>query len=329
VSSFRVVFSPDFPRLTDGTLRFAEGFEELFAAAGVVAEMIPGPAVPELRPDQLRDADALLLYAARLTAASLEGADRLKLVARAGAGLDAVDLEACAARGITVTNTPDGVRRPMASAALLAILALSFRLLPKDRITRAGEWERADELVGGGLTGETLGLIGAGNIGGELLRLAAPFEMRPLVYDPYLDADACARLGAEPVALDELLRRSRFVCVLAPLTPETFHLLDATRLGLMRKDAYLVNIARGPIVEEAALIAALEAEGLAGALLDVFEAEPLPRDSRLTEFDNVILTPHSLCVSSESYRMTNESATESVLAVARGEVPRHVVTPLP
>jgi phosphoglycerate dehydrogenase-like enzyme len=252
---FRIVYSPDFPQLPEGGLRFG-GWEGL-DVPGVSREVLPGPPRPEIAPEQLQGVDALCLYAMKVTEASLAGADRLKIVARAGVGFDNVAVDALTERGIVVTNTPDTVRRPMASAGLLALLALAYKFPQKERITRNGEWERFGELAGTGLTGRTLGVIGAGSIGGELLRLVEPLEMRRIVYDPYLDRAAAAAGGFELIALEELLERVDYLCITAPLTAETHHVLNAERLALMNPTAQIINISRGPLIEESALIDAL------------------------------------------------------------------------
>ena len=322
---FRIVYSPDFPQFPEGGLRFG-GWEGL-DAPGISREVLPGPPRPEIAPEQLEGADALCLYAMKLTEASLEGADRLKIVARAGVGFDNVPVKALTERGIIVTNTPETVRRPMASAGLLALLALAYRLPQKERITRNGEWERFGELAGTGLTGRTLGVIGAGNIGGEFLRLVEPLEMRRIVYDPFLDRAAAAAGGFELVALEDLLEQVDFLCITAPLTDETHHLLNAERLALMKPTAQIVNISRGPLIDEPALIDALREGRIAGAHLDVFEQEPVAPENPLLSMENVNVTPHCLGVSEELYVRTNRSVTQSLLDVMAGRVPENALNP--
>jgi phosphoglycerate dehydrogenase-like enzyme len=172
-----------------------------------------------------------------------------------------------------------------------------------------------------GLRGRALGIVGLGNVGRELVHLVRPFEPRILAADPY----AASLDGVELVELEQLLREADFVCLTCPLTEETRHLMNAERLAMMKPTAFLVNIARGPIVDQAALTEALQARRIAGAALDVFEQEPISPDDPLLALDNVILTPHAVCLTDEHFALTGRNVCESVLAVAQGRVPRDVV----
>jgi D-3-phosphoglycerate dehydrogenase len=272
---------------------------------------------------ELSGLDVLIALQPYVTARSLEHADRLSLVARVGVGLDRIDLAACTRRGVLVTTAPDGVRRPLATGAMAFVLALAHRLVERERRMRSGWWNR-QELVGVGLRGRTLGVIGLGNVGRELLALAAPFELQLIAADPYV-GDPPA--GVELVELEELLRCSDFVVCLCPLTDETRGLLDARRLALLRPTAFLVNVARGPIVDQRALTEALRERRLAGAALDVFEQEPIDADDPLLELDNVILSPHAVALTDEAFAGSGRSASQAILAFARGEVPRHLANP--
>src|SRR4051794_8894255 len=207
--------------------------------------------------------DAIVVGGVSLDAASVACERPPLVIARLGAGYDTVDVEACTDRGIMVTTAPSGVRRPMASAGMAFLLALAHRLVEKDRRTREGAFDRS--CVGLGLTGRTLGVLGVGNIGRDLCGLAQPFGMRIVAHDKY----AQPLDGVELVGLETLLRESDYVIVTLPATPETERLLNAERLALMKPTAYLINIARGPIVDQAALTDALAAGAIAGAALDV------------------------------------------------------------
>jgi D-3-phosphoglycerate dehydrogenase len=176
------------------------------------------------------------------------------------------------------------------------------------------------------LTGRTLGLVGAGGIGQEVLRVAQPFFQRMLAADPYVDAAQIQALGGEHVALETVLAASDFVVVCCQLTPATRHLIGADQLAAMKPDAFLINMARGPVVDEAALIAALQRRQIAGAGLDVFEQEPTPASNPLLGMDNVVLTPHALCWTDECFHDIAASALQSIVEVAQGRRPRHVVT---
>jgi phosphoglycerate dehydrogenase-like enzyme len=278
----------------------------------------------ELTPELLRDFDGLYHFAAQVTDASLEGVDRLAILARHGVGLDFVDLDACTARGVAVTITPDGVTRPMASAAVTLVLALAHRLRERDRALHAGDWKEGRfEPIGAGLTGRALGLVGFGRIGREVARLLAPWEMRVLV----TTRQPLVEHGIEWVELDRLLEQADVLVVACPLTPETRGLLDARRLALLRPTAVFVNVARGAIVDQRALVAALREGQLAGAGLDVVDPEPLPADDELLQLPNVIGAPHSLGYTDELVRGCVADACQALLAVARGEVPANVVNP--
>lgn len=307
------------PSFGTAPLRLLDG------AAGIEWEYLRGNADALTAADAARY-DALYVGGARVPATAVGGADlRVRLVARHGVGFDAVDVPAMSARGVLVTNTPDAVRRPVATAALTYVLALAQKLLIKDRLTRAGRWHERTDHMGMGLTGRTLGVIGAGSIGRETLRLARAFDLRLLAADPYADAAELAGLGARLVPLETLLAEADFVCVTCALTPETRHLIDARALACMRCSAYLVNVARGPIVDEAALVEALASGRIAGAGLDVFETEPLAADHPLLRFPNVIATPHALCWTDECFAAIADSGLGSVVDVARRRVPAHVV----
>ena len=324
-TTFRVAYERAFLS-ADGAVGFGDiGLGLLDAAPGVSWEFLPEP-TPEVRPEQIAGYDALVLLGGRFTAASLAGADRLAIVARFGVGYDTVDIPACTAAGVAVTITPDGVRRPMAATILTFIMALAHRLLEKDRITRAGDgFARKLDYMGYGLTGRTVGSIGVGNIGKEFFRIAAPLGLRFQAHDPYVRPEDVADLGVVLVDLETLLRTSDFVVVNCPLTPQTHHLVNAERLALMKPTAFLVNAARGPIVDQAALTEVLKQRKIAGAGLDVFDPEPPdPADPILT-LDNVILAPHALCWTDELAYDNGSSCVEAVLDVANGRPPRYPV----
>lgn len=323
-NTFRVGLTRDFLK-PDGTLGFGDiGLSLLDEAPGVEWEFLP-ELTSEVTPEQARDYDALLVLAPRVTAASVAGAERLKIVARFGVGYDNVDVDACTGNGVLLTITPDGVRRPVAVMALTLLLALSHRLLQKDRLTREGRWAEKLGYMGMGVTGRTLGVIGFGNIGKEIFQVARPLGMRFLAADPLAAAADARAAGVELVSLDTLLAESDFVCLCCALTPETHHLIDAEKLARMKPTAYLINVARGPVVDQTSLTAALREGRIAGAGIDVFEQEPVDPHDPLLKLDNVIVTPHALCWTDECFKGIGTSACESILDVAAGRAPRYVV----
>ena len=275
--------------------------------------------VREVLPAQIEGWDAVIVGGSSVSAASIACEQPPLLIARLGAGYDTIAVEACTERGILVTTTPDGVRRAMASGGIAFLLALAHRLIEKDHRTRAGVWDRT--VIGPGLSGRTLGILGLGNIGRDVGALAAPFALRRIGYD-LSDAEVD---GVERVPLETVLRESDFVIVTLPLTEETYHLLNAERLAMMKPSAYVINIARGPIVDQRALTLALTEGHLGGAALDVFEDEPLDTNDPLLQLDNVIVASHDIGLTREMTNDVARSACKSVLDVAGGHVPTNVL----
>lgn len=283
-------------------------------------------AMAEITPEVAARYDGLYVNSSRVSAATVARADcRLRIVARHGVGYDAVDVPALSAKKILLTNTPLAIRRPVAVAALTLLFALAGRLFAKDRITRAGRWLERNDLMGTGLVGRTLGIIGGGGIGQELLRVSAPFGMRRLVADPYASGEALRALDAEVVPLERLMREADFVVVACLLTDQTRRLVGAPQFAQMKRSAYLINVARGPIVDEPALTETLRAGRIAGAGLDVFEREPVDPANPLLAMDNVIVTPHALCWTDECFHAIASAGLQSVVDFSLGRRPAHVV----
>jgi phosphoglycerate dehydrogenase-like enzyme len=284
--------------------------------------------VPAIDADVAAQYDALYVNTARVPAAAVARDDcRLRVVARHGVGYDSVDVPAMTAAGVLVTNTPNAMPRPVATIALTFVLALAGKLLQKDHLTRTGQWHARMDHMGLGLTGRTLGVIGAGRIGKELLRMAATFDLRVLASDPAVDEVTLGYLGARKVDLAALLREADFVVLCCLLDAGTRHLIGAAELAAMRPDAYLINVARGPVVDESALIDALQAGRIAGAALDVFEHEPVDPDNPLLTMPNVIVTPHSLCWTDECFHNMAATGLTSIVDALHGRRPRFVVNP--
>lgn len=319
---FRIGVTRDL-RGPNGALTVAPFDLSALGVEGVEWEFLSEDTRP-LTPELLGKIDGLYHFSAPVTAGSLEGVDRLAVLARHGVGLDFVDLQACTARGIAVTITPGGVTHPMASAAVTLVLALAHRLRERDHALHDGDWgARRFAPTGTGLRGRTLGVIGYGRIGHEVVRLLAPWGMRVIVASRTPRAEA----GVEHVALDPLLAEADVVVVACPLTPETRGLLDARRLGLMKATAFLVNVARGAIVDQHALVGALRDGRLAGAGLDVVDPEPLPADHPLLMLPNVVGAPHSLGYTDELLRGCVGGACDALLSVASGRVPDDLANP--
>ena len=294
-------------------------------ATNVEWEYLP-EIVPALTPEHAARYDAIYVNTARTPATAVARADcRLRVVARHGVGYDSVDVPAMTRAGILVTNTPASMPRPVATIALTFILALAGKLMLKDRLTRTGHWHERMEHMGIGLTGRTLGVVGAGRIGKEILRMARVFDLKLLAADPYANAVELGYLGARKVDLDTLLREADFVVAIPLLDEETHHLIGAGQLAVMKPTAYFINVSRGPVVDEAALIAALEADRIAGAALDVFEQEPVDPANPLLAMDNVIVTPHSLCWTDECFSNMATIGLTSIVDALSGRRPEFVV----
>jgi D-3-phosphoglycerate dehydrogenase len=251
----------------------------------------------------------------------------LRLISRHGVGYDSVDVPAMTKAGVLVANTPNAVPRPVATIALTFVLALAHRLMAKDRITRAGRWTERLDHMGMGLTGRTLGVVGAGRIGKELLRMAKTFDLKLLAADPYAERLELEYIGARPVPLAELMAQSDFVVITCLLNEETRGLVGARELALMKPGAYLINVARGPVVNEKALYEVLAARRIGGAGLDVFAEEPTPADNPILKLDNVIVSPHALCWTDELFGNIARTAIGAVLAVHNGRRPEFLVNP--
>ena len=282
--------------------------------------------VAEIGPELAARYDALYVNIARVPAAAVERADcHLRIVARHGVGYDTVDVAAMTRAGVLVTNTPTAMPRPVATTALTFVLALAGKLFLKDRLTRSGRWHERMDNMGLGLSGRTLGVIGAGGIGKELLRMARVFDLKLLATDPVANDVELGYIGARKVDLDTLMRESDFVVVCCLLNEHTRHLIGAEALAKMKPTSYLINVARGPIVDEKALIDVLQERRIAGAALDVFEQEPVDPANPLLAMDDVIVTPHSLCWTDECFHNMAATGLRSIVEVLNGRIPEFLV----
>lgn len=282
----------------------------------------------EVTPDHIREIDGLIVLRPWIKPATFSrGADRLVVIGRSGAGFDKIDLEACTKHGVALFNVPDALNHSTASSALMFMLALSKRLVAQDRVTREVAWHRQAEVLGHEITGRTLGIVGLGRSGRELVRLVAPFDMRVLSYSPHADPAVAQQLGVRLTSLDDLLGESDFVSLHCRLTPQTRRMFGARAFGLMKPTAFFINVARGELVDQRALVAALQSRHIAGAALDVYEREPVPASDPLLSLDNVILAPHWSASSAEVWKATGRATALGMLRAARGEVPDNVVNP--
>ncbi|QNE36754.1 2-hydroxyacid dehydrogenase [Leifsonia shinshuensis] len=311
----------------DGTTIFGDIGLDRLTEAGIEWQTLAAPS-SRIDAHELDGFDAVLVLGGeRFDAESIPAGGRLRHVARFGVGYDAVDIDACAAAGITVTNTPEAVRRPMADTALTLLFALAHNLLIKDELVRTGRWNERSDWRGQGLQGRTVGIVGLGSIGLETARLLRALGITVAAYNRSPKTAEAGDLGITMLPLDELLAVSDYVVVTVAAAPGTHGLIGERELGLMKPSAFLINIARGSVVDEAALIDALRTHRIAGAGLDVFEQEPLPQDSPLTGLPNVVLAPHSLCWTDDFTASVSASLREAVVNISQGRQPRHAVRP--
>lgn len=306
------------------------GLRRLFdvAETEVWGEQMPPPKAVIL--EKVADCEGLLsLLTDSIDAEVIEAAPHLKVISNYAVGFDNVDLEAAGARGIPVGNTPDVLTETTADMAWALMMAIARRVVEGDRYVREQRWRtwEPELLLGHDLYGATLGIIGLGRIGQAVARRAQGFEMEVLYHDAVRNEQAEAELGARFVPLEELLRIADFVTLHCPLTPETHHLIGAREFVLMGPHSFLINTARGPVVDEAALYLALKCGDIHGAAADVSEQEPIPHDSPLLSLPNFIITPHIASASHTTRRKMAEMAVDNLIAGLRGERLPHCVNP--
>jgi phosphoglycerate dehydrogenase-like enzyme len=283
----------------------------------------------EITPEHVARSEAIVIFRPWVKASAfVRGASRLIAVARAGAGTDKLDIAACTQNDVVVFNAPDTLTHATASSAFLLILALAKRLTEQERLVHRGRWDLQPRTMGVDLPGKVLGIVGLGASGRELARLMRPWGMTIIAFSPRANPADARALGVTLVtSLDELFARSDFVSLHNRLDASTRQTIGAEHFRRMKRGAYFVNVARGEIVREQELIAALSDGTIAGAGLDVFEHEPIPPDHPLTRLENVILTPHWLPSTRDAARLTMEAMSNGVLRVAQGLVPENVINP--
>ncbi len=339
--TFRIAMTGDYLDATGAVAYGDVGLDRLDACPFVrrhfVTDLAPRPGDDaywsrlyslEVTPEHIRDVDGLVVlrpWIKRGTFAA--GAGDLTVIGRSGAGYDKIDLAACTEHGVAVFNAPMALNHSTASSALLFMLALAKRLVDQEQIVRQGRWDLQPAVMGDEIEGRTLGIVGLGHSGRELVRLVAPFAMRVIAHSPHADPDVARELGVELTTLEDLLRRSDFVSLHCRLTDATRGLIGAGQLALLKPSAYFINVGRGELVDQQALAMALRDRRIAGAGLDVFQVEPLPPGDPLLELDNVLLTPHWSASTSDVWRATGRAMAEGMLRAAVGMLPENIVNP--
>jgi D-3-phosphoglycerate dehydrogenase len=272
----------------------------------------------------LDDADGYIAGIDEVDASALEAANRLKIIARYGVGIDRVDIAAATAKGIMVTNTPGANSAAVAELTIGLILSLARHIIRANEAVLRGGWPVLDGI---GIRGKTIGLIGFGSVGREVAARLKSFGCRLLVFDPYVETQIADKYGVSLVPLETLASEADFVSLHAPATEATVGMVNEEFLSLMKKGAFLINTARGDLVDEQALIAALESGRLQGAALDCFSQEPPDRSSRLFQLPSVIVTPHTAAHTDDAICQMGWAALGCCLAALRGETPEHIVNP--
>jgi phosphoglycerate dehydrogenase-like enzyme len=291
-----------------------------------VSQLDANPA--EITPELITGKQGVIVLSPRVTAVTLSNSENLLAISRFGVGYDNVDVPACTKADVLATITRGAVDRPVAEATVGWMIALSHHVLVKDRLVREGRWDDRTQFMGTELRDRTLGVVGVGGIGKSIVKLLAGFEMNaPLVFDPYIQDSEAESLGVRKVELDVLLGESDFVSINCPLNDETLDLIGDRELSLMKPTAYLINAARGGIVNEDALFSALSDGRIAGAALDCFVGEPITTPHRFGSFDNVLLAPHSIAWTHELFRDIGRVASQTMIDLAHGRRPHGVINP--
>ena len=297
------------------------------------AEVWPEYAPPPKKTliEKAKDVDALAtLLSDKIDAEVLDAAPKLKMIAQLAVGFDNVDVQEATKRGIYVSNTPEVLTDTTADFAWALLMTLARRVVEADKYMRTGRWKvgwHPAMLQGRDVYGATIGIVGAGRIGYAVAKRATGFSMKILFYDVIPRPEMEKDFGAKKVDLDTLLKQSDFVSIHVPLMKETHHLINAEKLRLMKKTAYLINNSRGPVVDEKALYDALNEGRIAGAGLDVFEQEPTPLDNPLLKLDNVVVAPHISSASYETRSKMAEMVADNLIAFFEGKKPLNLVNP--
>jgi len=296
--------------------------------------MHKGKAIPSKKEviKNIRDKDGLLcVLSDAIDSEVIDAAKKLKVISSYSVGYDHIDIAAATGRGISVTYTPEVLTETTADLAFALILAVARRIAEADALVRRGKWQtgwKYDFMLGSDVNGKVLGIIGLGRIGSAVAKRARGFNMKVLYYNRNrLPIEKEDQLRVEYRSFDDLLKESDFVSIHLPLGNDTFHLINEQKLGLMKSTSYLINTARGSIVDEKALMRALREKWIAGAALDVFEKEPVSRSNQLLKMKNVVLAPHIGSASKETREKMAEVAAINLLNVLNGKRPIYIVNP--
>jgi D-3-phosphoglycerate dehydrogenase len=298
-----------------------KGIENLKEVAEVVVDT---EITPEELADTIHEYNGIIVRSrTKLTKDIIEKADNLQIIARAGVGVDNIDINAATEKGIMVVNSPESTSVTVAEHTMGLILSMARKISIADKSVKDGKWEKK-QFMGVELRNKTLGVIGMGRIGSQVVNRCKAFGMDAMAYDPYLPEEVAKQMCVELTDLDTVLKNADFITIHVPLTPETKHSISTEQFELMKDTAYIVNCARGGVIDEDALYDALVNDKIGGAALDVYENEPL-ENSKLVELDNIVLTPHIAASTKEAQRDAAIIVADEIVELTKGNNPRNVL----
>ena len=299
-----------------------KGIENLKEVADVVVDT---SITPEELANTIHEYNGIVVRSrTKLTADIIEKADNLQIIARAGVGVDNIDLNAATEKGIMVVNSPESTSVTVAEHTMGLILSMARKISIADKSVKDGKWEKK-KFMGVELRNKTLGVIGMGRIGSQVVNRCKAFGMDAMAYDPYLPEEVAKQMGVELTDLETVLKNADFITIHVPLTPETKHSISTEQFEIMKDTAFIVNCARGGIIDEEALYDALVNDKIGGAALDVYEEEPPAADCKLFGLDNIILTPHIAASTKEAQRDAAIIVADEIIDLAKGNTPKNVL----
>ena len=324
--TFRIALTADFQK--DGKFVFPDfDLEQLKTTSGIEFNFFKEHK-PEIDPKQLKDYQGVIVMSPKVTKFSLSESHNLLTICRFGVGYDGVDVNACTESDVVLCITAGAVNRPVAEATVGWMIALGHRMINKDQLVRKGLWYQSSQYMGCELRDKVLGVVGLGGIGLSVIELLRGFGMKKtLVYDPFIDENKAKELNVNKVELDELMQQSDFITVHCPLNEHTRDIISYRELDLMKSSSFIINTARGGIINEDALYAALSKNHIAGAALDCFNNEPIIKPHRFGELENVMLAPHSIAWTQELFRDMGKICSKNLIDISNGIRPNGVVNP--
>ncbi|MGE7760038.1 C-terminal binding protein [Peribacillus sp. NPDC097895] len=313
--------------LTDYEFEHLQFEEDVFQESGLEIDFIKAQCKTEEEViEQAKDADAILNQYAPISRRVIESLENTKIISRYGVGVNTIDLNAAKEKGITVANVPDYGMEEVSNHALALLLSSARKVTLLNKEVKKGNWDFNVCVPIHRFNEQTVGVLGFGRIPRRFIEKVKPLGFKTAAYDPFVSATDMAAVGVQKMELDEIIREADYLSVHVPLIDETYHLINEDRLKQMKKNAIIINTARGPIIDETALIEALEKRTIAGAALDVTENEPVSNDSPLLRMDNVIITPHSAWYSEEAMVELRQKAARNIIQVLSGEKTPYALT---